>query len=160
MRIYVASSWRNNEQQAIVALLREQRHEVYDFHFPHLGPGKGGTGFKWSEIDAAWQDWTPEQYRDALTHHVAVDGFESDLAGMQWADACVLVTPSGRSAHLEAGWMAGAGKPVIVLLRPGEPELMYGLLTVLCTTHEEMCEALDAAELSVAGAEREAWGPA
>ena len=45
---------------------------------------------------------------------------------MKWADACVLVLPCGRSAHLEAGWFVGAGKPLHILqLDREEPELMY-----------------------------------
>lgn len=45
---------------------------------------------------------------------------------MKWADACVLLLPSGMSAHLEAGWFSGAGKPVAVLAPEiREPELMY-----------------------------------
>ncbi len=30
MKIYVASSWRNQFQQEVVALLRAEGHEVYD----------------------------------------------------------------------------------------------------------------------------------
>ena len=44
---------------------------------------------------------------------------------MEWADAFVLLMPCGRSAHLEAGWAIGAGKPTAILLSAGEPELMY-----------------------------------
>jgi nucleoside 2-deoxyribosyltransferase len=42
------------------------------------------------------------------------------------ADVTVLVLPCGRSAHLEAGYTAGQGKPVVILLdQTFEPELMY-----------------------------------
>ena len=44
------------------------------------------------------------------------------------ADGCVIVLPCGKSAHLEVGWMAGAGKQTIVYVPKGEqtePELMY-----------------------------------
>ncbi len=50
---------------------------------------------------------------------------------MKAADICVLCLPCGRSAHLEAGWMKGAGKKVIAYIHPGEgieSELMYGIL--------------------------------
>ena len=50
---------------------------------------------------------------------------------MKEADICVLCLPCGRSAHLEAGWMKGAGKKVIAYIPQDvkiEPELMYGLL--------------------------------
>ncbi|MFW5920202.1 MAG: hypothetical protein ACOCUS_00075, partial [Polyangiales bacterium] len=69
--------------------------------------------------------WTPVHFRQALRHPIAVDGFESDRAGLEWCDRLVLLLPCGRSAHLEAGWAAGSGRPVHVLLADGEPELMY-----------------------------------
>ena len=141
-RIYVASSWRNPEQPELVEVLRSAGHEVYDFRHPNLGRGND-DGFRWSEIDEAWEQWTPAAYREALYHPVAEEGFGADFDAMQWADTCVLLTPSGRSAHLEAGWMSGAGKHVLVLLRPGEPELMYRLLGALCLTPAELLEEIE-----------------
>ena len=141
-KIYLASSWRNAEQPLMVEFLRAAGHEVYDFRHPHLGPGKRGVGFQWSRVDPAWESWTSEQYRDALKHPEACDGFAADLAGMQWADTCVLLLPCGRSAHTEAGWMAGQGKEVLAVLRPGEPELMYGLFDRLVISDEELIGAL------------------
>lgn len=121
MKIYVASSWRNEYQPEVVDILRNAGHEVYDFRNP---PKR--SGFAWSQIDPDWENWTTEQYRDALLHPLAVEGFNSDFDGMQWADACVLVLPCGRSANTEAGWMKGAGKLVFVFSpEKQEPELMY-----------------------------------
>lgn len=51
MRIYVASSWRNERQPEVVARLRAEGHEVYDFRRPN---GQQ-DGFHWSEIDPEWQ---------------------------------------------------------------------------------------------------------
>lgn len=135
-KIYVASSWRNEHQQEVVKVLRELRHEVYDFKNP-----EGKTGFQWSEIDKDWQNWTTEQYREALEHPVAQAGFESDFNAMNWADVCVLVLPSGRSANTEAGWMAGAGKRVFVYSpKREEPELMYKLYdAIFCNMVELIC---------------------
>lgn len=142
MKIYVASSWRNDSQPMVVKALREAGHEVYDFRNPSMGPGARGQGFHWSTIDPRWQSWTPGEFRDALSHPEAVDGFASDLCGMEWADVFVLVMPCGRSAHLELGWAIGAGKRALILLSDGEPELMYGLATKLCTSNGELLEAL------------------
>ena len=134
-RIYVASSWRNAYQPAVVTRLRECGHDVYDFRHPF----DGSDGFHWSAIDPAWQSWTPEQYRQALSHPIADDGFASDAAGMIWASHCVLVLPCGRSAHTEAGWMAGHGKPTYALIvEPTEPELMYRLFTGIATSLDEI----------------------
>ncbi|WP_223478713.1 hypothetical protein [Oricola indica] len=140
-RIYVASSWRNTHQPGIVAGLRENGHEVYDFR----NPPNGVPGFAWSEIDPDWQAWSAARYRDLLTSDpIAARGFMSDLRGMQWADTCLLVLPCGRSAHLEAGWFCGQGKRCIILTRDGEePELMALLATDICVSFAEVLEVLD-----------------
>ena len=139
-RIYVASSWRNTEQPHIVKQLREVGHAVYDFR----NPFSGVPGFAWSEIDPNWQAWSARRYRDLLTTHpIAARSFVSDLRGMQWADACLLVLPSGRSAHLEAGWFCGQGKRTIILTRDGEePELMALLATDICVDMDEVLRVL------------------
>lgn len=138
--IYVASSWRNLAQPGVVTMLRASGHEVYDFRHPPHGRG----GFAWSDIDPKWKEWTATQYRDALKSAVAEDGYRSDMDGMEWADVCVLVLPSGRSAHLEAGWFAGKGKRVYVLTQDGEePELMAKMATGICTSWSELLGALE-----------------
>lgn len=137
MNIYVASSWRNEQQQSVVAKLREAGHEVYDFKHP----AQGKAGFHWSEIDPNWKCWTTSQYREALKHSYAQFGFNRDFDAMKAADLCVLVLPCGRSAHLEAGWMKGAGKKVIAFIPAQcaiEPELMYGLIDGITSDLQEM----------------------
>jgi hypothetical protein len=121
MKIYLASSWRNAYQAAVLAELRAAGHEVYDFK----NPGPGNTGFGWQQANL-YGDLTVHKLRAALSHPLAELGFSFDFDAMKWADACVLLLPSGMSAHLEAGWMAGAGK-IVAVLAPEirEPELMY-----------------------------------
>lgn len=122
MNIYVASSWRNVLQPGIVHALRRCGHDVYDFR----NPAPGNTGFSWSEIHPDWQNWTAEQYREALQHPIAKAGYALDIAALKACDACVLVLPSGRSASWEFGYAMGQGKKgVVVQLDKIEPELMY-----------------------------------
>jgi hypothetical protein len=135
MKIYVASSWRNEYQEQVVEVLRSMGHEVYDFKNPPHGRG----GFAWSDIDDNWQTWTTEEYRSALEHRIANDGFNSDFDGMKWADCCVMVLPCGRSANTEAGWMKGSGKPVYVFSPiKQEPELMYKLYDGIISNTDEL----------------------
>jgi hypothetical protein len=139
MRIYVASSWRNRHQPSVVNLLRSEGHDVYDFRNP---PHESG-GFHWSDIDPNWETWSAEQYRAHLIgSRIAAAGFMSDFRAMHWADACVLVMPCGRSAHLELGWAAGRGKRTLVLLDGGEPELMNLMVDHICLSINEVVEAL------------------
>jgi len=137
-RVYVASSWRNEIQPAVVTAARAAGHEVYDFK----NPRPGEHGFHWSEVDREWQSWTKASFRTMLNHPVARNGFESDWQAMEWADACIMVMPCGRSAHIEAGYFVGAGKRLIILLSNGEPELMYRMAGHLAVTVEEAVRAL------------------
>ena len=122
--IYVASSWRNPYYPEVVKRLRQEGHDVYDFR----NPPHGGTGFHWTDVDENAPNWTFRQYADGLSHPLAERQFAADLEALQQADTCVLVLPCGRSAHTEAGWMAGAGKTVIAYIpEMVEPELMYKL---------------------------------
>lgn len=157
MKIYVASSWRNDRYPDVIRCLREAGHKVYDFRRPRMaGPGTANTAFNWSDIDPNWQTWTPQQFREALKHPVARAGFDSDLAAMTWADAFVLVTPCGWSAHLELGWAVGNGKPAFILLSRERPELMYSLATGLCMTIGEVVSSLKAWEGDYAEDQRNA----
>lgn len=138
MRIYVASSWRNQQQPAVVAALRKAGHEVYDFR----NPRPGDDGFSWRQLDGGWEAWSAETYRGILlTHPRAAQGFMADFRAMQWADACVIVQPCGRSAHLEAGWFCGAGKRCVFLL-DGEPDLMPLMASDICLSLDEVVAAL------------------
>ena len=125
MKIYVASSWQNRHQQGVVAMLRRWGHQVYDFR---------EHGFGWEEIDENWERWTTHDYVTGLRHPIAEGAFQEDYRALRWANACVLVMPCGRSAHLEAGWSVGQGKPTCFFFptewpasTPVPVDLMHGL---------------------------------
>lgn len=135
MKVYVASSWRNEYQPEVVRALRDVGHEVYDFR---------DEGFPWSDIDLNWESWTTVEYLAALDHPIAEAGFARDFDAMKWADACVMVMPCGRSAHLEAGYFVGTHKPLIILLKgTAEAELMYSMAYAVCGTIPLAIEALN-----------------
>lgn len=139
MKVYAATSWRNKQQPMVVAALRRAHHEVYDFRNPPHGRG----GFRWSDIDPLWREWTPAEYRAALEHPIAKAGYGSDMDALTWCDACVYVMPCGRSASLEAGWAAGAGKVTCALLADGEPELMVSMIDHICLDIDEVISVLE-----------------
>ena len=134
-RIYVSSSWRNPYFPEVVTRLREAGHEVYDFR----NPPHGGAGFHWTDVDPDAPNWTYAQYAEGLHHPLAERQFQADIDALTWADTCVLVLPCGRSAHTEAGWMAGAGKRVLAYIPEMlEPELMYKLFDAVAGSLEEL----------------------
>ena len=135
-KIYLASSWRNEEQPHYVRLLREHGHQVYDFR---------RNGFTWSRLDPDYKRWSARQYCAHLKHPVAIKGFHNDFNAMKWAHVGVLLLPCGRSAHLELGWMAGKGKYTIIVTKDGEePELMAKLADEICLSESLLLESLDA----------------
>jgi len=125
-RIYVASSWRNEWQPAVVEALHDPDKDWYVYDFKN--PPCGVKGFKWKEISKDWQNWSFEEYRKALEHPLAQGGFYTDMRALETCDVCVLVLPCGRSAHLELGYAAGMRKKTAIYCPPrvkAEPELMY-----------------------------------
>lgn len=137
MRVYVATSRRNQLQEKVVKLLREAGHEVYDFKHP--APDQ--PGFSWAEVDPSWQGWTPEKY--ALNHPAAKRGFARDMSALDDCDAVIVVLPCGRSAHVEAGYAQGRDKIVGVLLdNQSEAELLYSMFDRLFTNTDQIVEYL------------------
>ena len=144
MHIYVASSWRNNQQQDVVAVLRDDGHTVYDFRAASWDPAAPEGGFRWSDIEPDWQTWSPESQAVGLCHPTAVERFELDMAALREAQACVLVQPCGASAHLELGYAVGTFKPTAILLAPGvEAELMYRMCTAVLTQLDQVVTWVD-----------------
>ena len=66
-----------------------------------------------------------------------------DIQALEWADTCVMVLPCGRSAHTEAGWLAGKGKRTVVYIpEMQEAELMYLLFDLVTDNLEEVVSFL------------------
>lgn len=137
MKIYLASSWRNTYHSDILFQLRDSGFEVYDFKNPTFD----NKGFSWQQIDKNWEKWTYQGFTQALYHPIAIDGFKLDFDAMKQADCCVLLLPSGRSAHLEAGYFVGANKPLFIHI-PVEaydtPELMYKMAVSISGCYEDL----------------------
>lgn len=144
MKIYVASSWRNTHYDIVIKALGNHGYDVWNWRQPPTG----GEGFSWQQVGVHdyqhGQKYSVPAWRNMLRTPVAQAGFASDLAGMNWCDVGVLLHPAGRSAHLEAGWIAGRGKPVHVLCPEHiEPDLMVLALNgKICETITQLLEVL------------------
>ena len=94
-------------------------------------------------VASSWRNHYYPEVVKRLHHPLADCQFAADLEALEWADTCVLVLPCGRSAHTEAGWMAGAGKRVIAYIpEMVEPELMYKLFDAVVGGLEELVRVI------------------
>lgn len=135
MKVYVASSWRNEFQPEVVLRLRSEGHDVYDF--------RDSEGFNWREVDPNWLHWTPEQYLKGLNHECAERGFRRDMKALDWCEVCVYVMPCGPSASMEMGYARGQGKLVIVYIPAlREPDLMVKMAQFVTTDLTRVCAAI------------------
>ena len=136
-RIYIIGSMRNPGVVSLTLALEAHGHEVFsDWYSP--GP----------EADTYWQEYEQARgrtFKDALAGPHAENVFNFDVKWLTWADTVVLVSPAGKSAHLELGWAIGQGKEGYVLL-DGEPErydVMYRFATAVCNNEDELLAALE-----------------
>lgn len=135
--IYVASSWRNPMQTAVVHALNSANRQqdkgwnVYDFKDD---ANQGDAAFHWTDVIPGYDDGTLtiENYLAGLESDRAYVGFQRDMRALDKADTTILVLPCGRSAHLELGFAVGAGHNTAVLLdEPVTAELMYKMVDYL-----------------------------
>lgn len=135
MKIYIATSWKNEHATAVIKRLRDDGHKVYDFR---------EEAFSWKSVGVPDQV-TTEELRQALSEEAAIKGFKRDMTALVQCDICVLVLPSGKSAHLEAGYASGMDK-FLVLYAPEsttQPELMYRMADVVTKNLTELTIAVN-----------------
>lgn len=162
-KIYIASSWKNKDVvRSLANILRGDGHEVFDFTDPncHTVPGiekyvfDGKAFAAYRGQDPATVDWI-----DFLTWDPSKRAYRSDKAGLDWADTVVLLLPSGRSSHLEAGYGVGQHKELYIFgnLPVGEFDAMYGFANG-CFRSNQFLALLDALKGGLALAGRY-WAP-
>lgn len=137
MRIYLIGSLRNPRVQEVAKQLRTAKHIVFD-NWTAAGP----------EADAYWQAYEMgrgHSFIEALQGYAARHVFEYDKKHLDAAEAVVLMTPAGKSGHLELGWALGRGIPSFILLDDGEPErwdVMYAFADGVYASVSALIEAL------------------
>ena len=133
MKIYIASSWKNAEMAFSVAIYLRKKHFDVDVFCDDT---KGRYVFHWSEMLIS-----PDKSRSELNAVTFLEdkrsqrAFKEDKKWLDWCDACVLVLPAGNSSHLEAGYIKGQDKKLIIYAPRGFPEgefdVMYGFADLL-----------------------------
>ena len=137
VKIYVIGSLKNEKVPLLAESIRALGHTVFD-------------DWKAAHVEADQVMWAYEQkrghsYKDALRGLSAQNQYQFDKRLLDMSDLAIVVMEAGRSAHLEAGYMAGLGKPVYVLFSEGYPsrmDIMYNLLTDFFENEEELLAEL------------------
>jgi hypothetical protein len=136
VKIYVASSWRNEHYPEVVRALKAvSSFDVYDFR---------EDGFSWSDAGVDGQQLYNADQMNAI-HRLPEcrRGFDRDITHVNQAEATVLVLPAGRSAHLELGVAIGRGQyTVIYMPEPEPPDLMWAAANRIVGTVTELLLAL------------------
>jgi nucleoside 2-deoxyribosyltransferase len=130
--IYLIGALANEKIPAIANELEKEGFETFADWF---APGPDADTY-WRKYSKA-RGWT---YKQALKSYAATHIFEFDKFHIDRSDIGVLIMPSGRSGHLEAGYMVGQGKPVFILF-DGEPEkwdVMSQFATEVCFNMDEL----------------------
>jgi hypothetical protein len=136
LKLYVASSSRKPLIDDVLAAVRSDGHEAYDFRASGRGPMQ--------IFDPAREVWTPEAYVEAITGPIAQAQFAADLAALEACDCVVLLTPCGNDGHAEAGWARGKNVPVLTYLRGLPPRVDAPILQRLRRDHPKPASRIDA----------------
>lgn len=119
MKIYIASSWKNQHGvEMLTALLRDKGHEVISWVENNYGENH-------NHITKAlpFEQWvnTPE----------AIQAFQFDTQGARNCDLLIYYGPAGKDAAAEVGIAWASGNPIIGLHAKGED---FGLMRHLIHT--------------------------
>ena len=117
MKIYIASSWKNQHAvEMLTMLLRQKGHEVLSFVENNYGEGHSAK----KPMDFEQWVWTDAAQRS----------FEYDTDGATKSDLIIYISPSGKDAAAEIGAAWASGVPIYGLYAKGED---FGLMRRMFT---------------------------
>ena len=135
-KVYLIGSLRNPETPKIANRIRELGFDVFDDWYA-AGP----------EADDKWRDYEKARghtYQEALDGLAANHVYQFDLKHLNECDIAVLCLPTGKSGHLELGYVIGKGKRGYILLdNPERWDVMYLFADGVFHSFEELEEELE-----------------
>ncbi len=135
MKIYIASSWKN--QEAVFWLANSL--ENYGFEVDAFCRSTDKRfAFHWSEMVDDEIDLLKYDALSFLNDAKVQRAYNEDKKWLDWADTVIMLMPCGRSSHLEGGYGKGQGKHLFLFgeFPKGEFDVMYALADGLFRTNE------------------------
>lgn len=125
MRIYLASSWKN--QKIVLTLAERLEAEGLEVDAFCRATDKR-FAFHWSEFVDDEIELLNYDAISFIGDPKVQRAFKEDKSWLDWAEVVVMVMPCGRSSHLEAGYAKGRGKLLYIYgeFPKGEFDVMYG----------------------------------
>ena len=135
MRIYIASSWRNQHAVELLSKLLEDNGCTVVSFVAARRREEGGTCTGPVDLDA----WIASEAGRLMFHH--------DLDGACRSDLVIYLGPSGTDAWAEVGAAYASGVPVVGLLAKGETAgLMRRMVSRWFDDHRELLRFLEEVE--------------
>lgn len=136
MRIYLASSWKNQHAvELLTEALRARGHEILSFVENNYGEGAAATA-KGGEKAEPFEVWVQGPRGERA--------FRYDTGGATKADLVIYVGPSGCDAWAEIGAAWASGRTILGLWAKGEP---VGLMRRMVQWHDDFRTLLSAVDL-------------
>ena len=129
MRIYIASSWKNQHAiEMLTDLLRDKDHEVCSFVEKAVGD-EGRTNIKFD-----FEQW--------IHGPDGLEKFHYDLDGATQSNMVIYIGPSGTDAWAEVGAAWGCGVEILGLWAKGEPAGLMRHMVNWFTDYRELLKAI------------------
>ena len=132
MKIYIASSWKNQHAvEMLTEFLRQRNHEVVSWIENNYGENHNHVTKKFD-----FETWVNSPESD--------QSFEFDTNGAKTCDCLVYVGPAGKDAAAEVGIAWGNEIPIIGLFAKGEDfGLMRKMMLKWCERYTDVLDAID-----------------
>lgn len=132
MKIYIASSWKNQHGvEMLTKLLRDRNHQVVSWVENNYGENHNHVTKKFS-----FEEWVNSSEAD--------QSFKFDTDGATKSDLVIYYAPSGKDACAEIGAAWGCGVPIIGLYAKGEDlGLMRKMAKVWVSRFEDILDQVE-----------------
>lgn len=135
MKIYIASSWKNQEK--VLSLAKRLEAEGFEVD-AFCRSTDNRYSFHWSELVDNEDELANYDAIQFLSDPRTQRAFKEDNRWLDWSDTVIMLMPCGKSSHLEAGYKKGQGKRLYIYgeFPKGEFEVMYGFADGLFRSEE------------------------
>lgn len=138
----IISRWRNRKAvEELTQKIREKNKTVYSFI------EGDGANYELKDLE---QKHEPEEFMkkyesipDWKNDPRVEEIFKIDMDALKQSENVILLLPSGKSAHIEAGVAYGLGKNCIVIGEQKETESLYLIFKEFYSTIDDFIKSLD-----------------